>query len=159
MKISRLVVFVFCIVCVTYSLGQEVGNATFYHSKMQGRRMSNGEKYHRDSMFCAHKTFPLNSFLKVINPKNHKEVTVKVTDRGPFSKRLSIDLSYSAAKKLDIIRSGIAKVEIYPHKPINIPFKKNLILIPTLKLPQSQAPVIISTLKIHSGLSKEYPGI
>lgn len=145
MKISRLVVFVFCIVCVTYSLGQEVGNATFYHSKMHGRRMSNGEKYHKDSMVCAHKTYPLNSYLRVVNPRNNKEVIVKVADRGPFSKRLIIDVSYLAAKELDIIRYGIAKVQIYPYEPIITPFRNNLILKPILKLPQSISPQPIDT--------------
>ena len=142
MKISRLVVFVFCIVCVTYSLGQEVGNATFYSHKMNGRRMSNGEKYHRDSMVCAHKTFPLNSYLRVVNPRNQKSVIVKVADRGPFSRRLAIDLSYSAAKQLEIIRQGIAKVEITPYTPIKSPFKKNIILKPILHLPESLIPAI-----------------
>jgi rare lipoprotein A len=48
----------------------------------------------------------------VRNPKNNQQVIVKVTDRGPFTKRLMIDLSYSAAKTLDIIRQGVATVEI-----------------------------------------------
>lgn len=141
MKISRLVVFVFCIVCVTYSLGQEVGNATFYSSRMHGRRMSNGQKYHRDSMVCAHKSYPLNSFLKVVNPRNGKEVIVKVADRGPFSRRLIIDLSYSAAKQLGIIRAGVAKVAIYPYQPITIPFKPGIRLKPVLNLPENKFPL------------------
>lgn len=140
MKISRLVVFVFCIVCVTYSLGQEVGNATFYSSKMHGRRMSNGQKYHRDSLVCAHKTYPLNSYLKVVNPGNRKEVIVKVADRGPFSKRLAIDLSYSAARQLGIIRAGVSKVEIYPYQPIQTPFKPEITLTPVFIVPELPVP-------------------
>ncbi len=63
-------------------------------------------------MTCAHRSYPLGTILKVRNPKNDHEVIVKVTDRGPFQKRLTIDLSYIAAHTLDIICSGIAMVEI-----------------------------------------------
>ncbi len=76
--------------------------------------MANGEKYDRDSFFCAHRTMPLGTLVKVRNPSNGKECVVKVTDRGPFSKKLSIDLSKAAAKYLDIIASGYSKVEITP---------------------------------------------
>lgn len=110
-------------VCVTYIHAQDVGNATFYHNKFQGSHTSDGGTYHKDSMTCAHKTYPLGTFLKVRNPRNGKEVVVKVTDRGPFSRRLMIDLSYRAAKELDIIRHGIAKVEISAFSPIRIPYR------------------------------------
>lgn len=122
MKRTSLVVFVF-VVCVTHLLGQDVGNATFYHHKFQGKRTSDGGTYHKDSMTCAHKTYPLGALLLVKNPKNGKEVVVKVTDRGPFSRRLMIDLSYRAAKALDIIRYGIAPVEVTLYPTICIPYK------------------------------------
>lgn len=91
---------------------KQIGNATYYSSKLQGRHTSDGGKYHPDSMTCAHKTLPFGTVLKVRNPKNDKVVYVKVTDRGPHHRRLMIDLSYSAAKELDIVRAGIASVEI-----------------------------------------------
>ena len=91
---------------------KQIGNASYYSNKLHGRHTSDGGKYHTDSMTCAHKTLPFGTILKVRNPKNDKVVYVKVTDRGPHSRRLMIDLSYSAAKKLDIIRAGIASVEI-----------------------------------------------
>lgn len=124
MKRFSLVTFVF-IVCVTHLLGQDVGNATFYHHRFQGRRTSSGEKYHKDSMTCAHKTYPFGTLLKVRNPHNQKEVIVKVTDRGPFNRRLMIDLSYRAAEEIEIIRRGVAPVEISIYKPIDLPFKAN----------------------------------
>lgn len=96
----------------TYSVGQQLGNATYYSHKLTGRHTSDGTRYHPDSLTCAHRTYPLGTLLLVRNPKNNKEVVVKVTDRGPFHKRLMIDLSYSAAKTLDIIRQGIALVEV-----------------------------------------------
>jgi rare lipoprotein A len=79
---------------------------------MHGRHTSDGGKYHTDSLTCAHRTYPFGTLLKVRNPKNDKQVIVKVTDRGPHRKRLLIDLSYSAAKELDIVRAGVAQVEI-----------------------------------------------
>ena len=79
---------------------------------MHGRKTSNGGTYHKDSLTCAHRTYPLGTLLKVRNPKNNKEVIVKVTDRGPHRKNLIIDLSYAAAKEIDIVRFGIAPVEI-----------------------------------------------
>lgn len=76
--------------------------------------MSNGKPYHRDSLTCAHKVYPLGTYLRVTNPVNNKSVVVKVTDRGPFGRNRLIDLSYAAAKELDIIRSGVAAVIVEP---------------------------------------------
>ena len=74
--------------------------------------MSNGERYHRDSMTCAHKKYPFGTLLKVRNPLNGKEVVVRVTDRGPFSKRYVIDPPKAAARELGFIRKGFCQVEI-----------------------------------------------
>lgn len=126
MKQTCLVVFVF-VVCVTRLLGQEVGNATFYHHKFQGNRTSDGGTYHKDSMTCAHRTYPLGMLLLVKNPRNRKEVIVKVTDRGPFSRRFMIDLSYRAADALDIIHHGIAPVEVTPYETILVPYRPQLL--------------------------------
>ncbi len=87
--------------------------------------MSNGEPYHRDSMTCAHLKFPFGTMLKVKNPLNNKEVIVKVTDRGPYTKRFLIDLSRAAAKELDLIHRGFAMVEITPFTPQKVPYKLN----------------------------------
>lgn len=91
---------------------QQTGNASFYSNKLHGRHTSDGGKYHPDSMTCAHRTYPFGTILKVRNPKNDKEVIVIVTDRGPHQRRLMIDVSYCAAKELDIVRQGIARVEV-----------------------------------------------
>jgi rare lipoprotein A len=91
---------------------QQIGYATYYSKKLHGRHTSDGGRYHPDSLTCAHRTFPFGTILQVRNPKNDRMVFVKVTDRGPFHKRLMIDLSFCAAKDLDIVRLGIAKVEI-----------------------------------------------
>lgn len=96
------------------------GKASYYSDALHGHRMSNGEKYHRDSMTCAHLKYPLGTMLKVKNLTTHKEVIVKVTDRGPHVKKYIIDLSRAAAKEIGMLRAGFCMVEITPwHK--NIP--------------------------------------
>lgn len=111
MEKSVFVLF-FCLITGFFATAQDKGNATYYSSSLTGRHTSDGTRYHPDSLTCAHRTYPLGTYLLVRNPKNNKEVVVKVTDRGPFGKRLMIDLSYSAAKTLDIIKQGIAIVEV-----------------------------------------------
>lgn len=94
------------------AIGQTVGKASFYSNRLHGSRTSNGGHYHKDSLTCAHRTFPFGSFVKVKNLKNDKEVVVKVTDRGPHVRGRIIDLSYAAAKQIGIVSMGVAKVEI-----------------------------------------------
>jgi rare lipoprotein A len=112
MKKITFLFFLIISVLSNIAMSQQLGKATYYTNKLKGHYTSDGGKYHPDSLTCAHRTYPLGTVLKVRNPKNGNEVIVKVTDRGPRQKRLMIDLSYSAAKQLDIIRLGIARVEI-----------------------------------------------
>ena len=99
------------------------GNASYYSDKLHGHRMANGERYHRDSMTCAHLKFPFGTMLKVRNPLNDRSVIVRVTDRGPFSKRFIIDLSRAAARELGIIAAGFSQVEIVPYHVNQIPYR------------------------------------
>lgn len=91
---------------------QTKGNATYYGNKFHGRRTSDGSRYHRDSLTCAHRTLPFGTYLKVRNPKNDREVVVKVTDRGPFRRGAIVDLSYAAAEEIGILQAGVAPVEV-----------------------------------------------
>lgn len=102
---------------------QTKGRASYYSDKLHGNFMSNGERYHRDSMTCAHLKYPLGTLLKVRNLTNGKEVIVRVTDRGPHTRRFVIDLSKAAAKKLNIIGSGHNMVEITPYQERKVPFR------------------------------------
>ena len=99
------------------------GNASFYHDRLHGRRMANGERYNKDSMTCAHMRYPLGTLLRVRNLTNGKEVVVRVTDRGPYTRKFVIDLSRAAARKLDIIQYGFRQVEITPFVPGKVPYK------------------------------------
>lgn len=116
-----LTYLIFCITCLH---AQKVGNATFYSNRLHGQRTSDGSRYHRDSLTCAHRTYKLGTILQVTNPQNGKSVVVKVTDRGPYSRRLMIDLSYRAAKEIGIIGSGYSVVEVTELPPdVVIPLK------------------------------------
>lgn len=108
------------------------GNASYYADKFHGRRTASGEPYHRDSMTCAHLKYPFGTLLKVRNPLNDRTVIVRVTDRGPYSKRFIIDLSLAAARKLDIIAAGFRLVEITPYHPNEIPYRIKEDSIPEL---------------------------
>ena len=90
----------------------QTGIASYYSRKSNGARTSSGQILYSDSLVCAHRTLPFGTKIKVLNVKNGKSIIVKVIDRGPFGKGRVIDLSYAAADSLDIIRSGMAKVQI-----------------------------------------------
>lgn len=134
---------------------QETGKATYYSHRLHGLKMSDGSKYHRDSMTCAHKTYPLGTTLKVRNLNNDKEVYVKVTDRGPFGHRRIIDLSYAAAKELDIVRSGVASVQVEKVEPW-IPFRdENSSTVPLLKLTDPNTGEYVTLAEAKAATDKE----
>ncbi len=90
----------------------ERGIASWYGTKFHGKKTSNGERYDMYAMTAAHKTIPIPAYLKVTNLKNKRSIIVRVNDRGPFHENRIIDLSYTAASKLDILKSGTGFVEI-----------------------------------------------
>ena len=90
----------------------ERGIASWYGTKFHGRRTSSGETYDMYAMTAAHKSLPLPTYVKVTNLSNDKFIVVKVNDRGPFHENRIIDLSYTAAIKLDIIQKGTGLVEV-----------------------------------------------
>ncbi len=91
---------------------EQIGQASWYGEKFHGHLTSNGEIYDMYAMSAAHKSLPLPTYLKVTNLANNKSVIVRVNDRGPFHQSRIIDLSYSAAYKLDMHKQGTAKVKI-----------------------------------------------
>ena len=90
----------------------EVGQASWYGFKVQGHKTATGEKYDMNDLTCAHRTFPLGSWLRVTNLHNHKTVLVRVNDRGPMVDDRIIDLSYAAAQAVGM--NGVAKVKLEP---------------------------------------------
>ncbi len=91
---------------------EQTGIASYYGQKFHGHLTSNGEIYNMYSMSAAHKSLPLPSYVKVTNTDNNKSVIVRVNDRGPFHQNRIIDLSYSAAYKLGMLKTGTAPVKI-----------------------------------------------
>lgn len=91
---------------------EQRGIASWYGTKFHGRKTSSGEPYDMYAMTAAHKTLPLPSYLEVRNLENGRKIIVRVNDRGPFHANRIVDLSYAAAVKMDMIKTGTALVEI-----------------------------------------------
>lgn len=88
------------------------GVASFYASKFNGRKTCSGQKFSNDSLTAAHKSLKLGTYVQVRNLKNDSIVVVRINDRLPRSSKRSIDLTQRAAKQLNFMRAGLAKVEI-----------------------------------------------
>lgn len=112
MKKLRTTVLIFALMFSSILFSQIRGKATYYSNSFHGKKTASGSRYHKDSMTCAHRTFPFGTKLKVRNLKTDKSVIVTVTDRGPFKRGIMLDLSRSAANILGIIYSGSALVEV-----------------------------------------------
>ena len=88
------------------------GEASYYADFHHGKKTANGERFNMHALTAAHRTLPLGSKIKVTNLNNGKEVVLRVNDRGPYAKGRVLDVSLAAAKKLDMIKTGTAKVSI-----------------------------------------------
>jgi rare lipoprotein A len=91
---------------------KERGLASWYGTKFNGRATSSGEIYDICAFTAAHKTLPLPSFVRVTNLDNGRSLIVRVNDRGPFHAGRVMDLSYAAAVRLGVDRTGTARVEL-----------------------------------------------
>ena len=90
----------------------ERGVASWYGTKFNGRKTSSGELYDICQLTAAHKTLPLPSIVRVTNLDNGRSIVVRVNDRGPFHAGRILDLSYAAAVRLGVDRTGTARVEV-----------------------------------------------
>ena len=90
----------------------ERGVASWYGPTFHGGNTSSGEPYDMYGMSAAHRTLPLPTYARVTNLRNGRSVVVRINDRGPFVANRLIDLSYTAAAKLDMIREGTTLVEV-----------------------------------------------
>lgn len=91
---------------------RQTGKASFYADKFEGRKTASGEIYWHQRFTAAHRTLPFGTKVQVRNKANGFVVVVSINDRGPFVAGRIIDLSKAAAKKLDMIQTGVADVEI-----------------------------------------------
>ncbi|MFO7477604.1 MAG: septal ring lytic transglycosylase RlpA family protein [Methyloceanibacter sp.] len=83
----------------TPGLAQTV-RATWYGHELAGNRTASGERFNPNGLTAAHRTLPFGTCLRVSNPKTGRSVAVRVNDRGPFTKGVSLDLSYGAARAI-----------------------------------------------------------
>jgi rare lipoprotein A (peptidoglycan hydrolase) len=88
------------------------GRASYYADKFHGRTTSSGEIYDRTEYTAAHRELPFNTIVEVINTTNNRTAVVKINDRGPFAYNRMIDLSFAAAKDLELLGPGEAEVEM-----------------------------------------------
>jgi rare lipoprotein A len=91
--------------------GRQDGNASFYSRHLSGRKTASGEKYDPTALTAAHRTLPLGTKVRVVNPKNDRSVVVTVNDRGPVPKNRVLDVSSAAADALGMKKDGVTKVE------------------------------------------------
>lgn len=95
------------------SLGDKFdGYASWYGEDFHAKKTSNGETYNMYAHTAAHKTFPMNTVVKVLNVENGKSTIVRINDRGPFVEGRIIDLSSVAAHDIDMVKVGTAKVRL-----------------------------------------------
>ncbi|QMU62748.1 MAG: septal ring lytic transglycosylase RlpA family protein [Gammaproteobacteria bacterium] len=104
------------------------GIASWYGKKFHGRRTSSGEPYDMYGMTAAHTQLPLPTYVQVTNLNNGKQVVLRVNDRGPFHGNRVIDLSYTAATKLDIVKEGTGLVEVRALDPRNYRITHNRVV-------------------------------
>src|SRR5579871_121762 len=107
------------------------GYASWYGYPYHGRKTASGEVYDMYQMTAAHKTLPLGSLVRVTNQDNGREVEVLINDRGPFVEGRVIDLSYAAAKEIQMVGPGVALVKLSVLETINRP-------------PAPRAPVVLA---------------
>ena len=95
------------LICNAEAQTVQRGKASYYSKRWTGRHVASGERLHHDSMTCAHRTYPFGTLLRVTNLRNGLQVVVRVNDRGPFGRGRIVDVSWGAAKKLNMLGAGV----------------------------------------------------
>jgi len=118
----------------------EIGQASWYGLKFQGKKTATGESYDMNLMTCAHRSLPLGSWVKVTNLKNRKSVVVRVNDRGPALDDRIVDLSYAAAQAVGL--RGVGKVRLDRMRDGDPDLTKALLA--QVQMPLPLAPTVLS---------------
>ncbi|MBD3748249.1 MAG: septal ring lytic transglycosylase RlpA family protein [Sphingobacteriales bacterium] len=111
-KILLFLIFIFFSLNSCAPKITQLGKASFYADKFNGRKTASGERFRNSKLTAAHKTLPFGTKVKVINLSNGKSVKVLINDRGPFVAGRIIDLSKKAARKIDLDKEGVGNVKI-----------------------------------------------
>ncbi|MDG1580693.1 septal ring lytic transglycosylase RlpA family protein [Pseudomonas sp. GOM6] len=88
------------------------GQASWYGAQHQGKPTASGERFDQNALTAAHRQLPFGTYVRVTHLGNGRQVTVRINDRGPFTKGRLIDLSRRAAEQLGMLRQGVAPVRI-----------------------------------------------
>ncbi|MVT42454.1 septal ring lytic transglycosylase RlpA family protein [Chitinophaga oryziterrae] len=112
---SRSLIVLLCTLMFLTSCSRKItenGKASYYADKFEGHRTASGSIFHQNSLTAAHRTLPFGTKVKVTNIANGRSVKVRITDRGPSAEGRVIDLSKKAAKKIGMLSTGVAVVEV-----------------------------------------------
>jgi rare lipoprotein A len=90
--------------------GRQEGKASWYGKEAQGGPTASGERFDMRALTAAHRTLPMQTRVRVTNKLNGRSVTVRINDRGPYSRGRVIDLSWAAARALDMLDRGVVPV-------------------------------------------------
>ena len=112
----------------------QIGTASWYGPRFQGKTTANGETFDMNGLTCAHRSLPMGSWVKVTNLKNRRSIFVRVNDRGPVPDDRVVDLSYGAAQAVGL--RGIGKVKLEPLQASDHVMQRELVA-------QLQIPVIV----------------
>ncbi|MFM2195681.1 MAG: hypothetical protein RL092_1281 [Bacteroidota bacterium] len=126
MKLSSfqlLACLVFYFILSSIKGQNEYCSASYYHSKFEGRGTSNGEVFRNNKFTAAHKNLPFGTWVKLTNTKNDSICFVRINDRLPQSSKRCIDLTQEAARQLNMIQAGVAKVQFEVVEEIVVPAK------------------------------------
>ena len=151
----------YCVRGKTYNpdyvrLGQKMrGISSWYGPNFHGKRTSNGEVYNMYARTAAHKTWPMNTMVKVTNLQNGRSTVVRINDRGPFVNGRIIDCSYLAGKEIGLDRMGIAKVQI---EVLGFAGKIHLPAVAAKKTPKAEERVKLTNFGIQVGAFRRLEG-
>lgn len=125
------------------------GLASWYGHPYHGRKTASGEVYDMYQLTAAHKTLPIGTRVEVTNQTNGKQVEVRINDRGPFIEGRVIDLSYAAAKEIEMIGPGMATVNL---RPLDVASTRFGVQVGTFREREN-------ALRLHERLSRRHPPV
>ena len=118
---KKSIVLLICIVAIFLGLNliailsdryAQAGVASWYGEEFRGKKTANGEIYDPDKLTAAHRSLPFGTLVKVTDLSNNRQVIVRINDRGPYKRGRIIDLSLGAARRLGMVKKGLARVKI-----------------------------------------------
>jgi rare lipoprotein A len=92
------------------------GKASWYGREQHGGPTASGERFNMFALTAAHRSLPMNTRVRVTNLRNGHSVVVRINDRGPYGRGRVLDVSYAAARELDMLHAGVVpvRVEVLP---------------------------------------------